>query len=90
MIEFLKAAASVILWIGAHRDQIKDLILGAQTLLGDLPGSERAAAVREAIAAAMVAEGKLQAEIDKVWPFVGPYFDRFVAKVKADAPTTAA
>lgn len=85
MQAILQMAVAVILWIVAHKDQIKGVILGIEELMKDAPGASKAEAVRDTIAAGMLAEGKLEGDIAKVWPFVGPTFNKFVAKVKAES-----
>lgn len=90
MAAIIQAAVAMILWIATHRDDIKNAVVGVEQLLSDAPGVAKAQAVRGFIVAGMQAEGVLEQDIEKVWPFVGPTFDKFVAKVKSGSPAASA
>jgi hypothetical protein len=78
-------ATKVFLWLVTHKEQIKTVILGVEELMPDAAGASKAAAVRNFIAQGIAAEGTIEGDVDKAWPFIGPLFDGFVAKVKKAA-----
>ena len=65
----------------AHKDDIKDLILGIEAMIPDAPGASKAASVKEFIGNALGVGDKIEA----AWPVVLPVFNLLVATVKGAA-----
>jgi hypothetical protein len=77
----MSAALQVILYLVAHKDEIKQLVASLESLAADIPGSQKAQAVKSYIAIALSVESQIEA----AWPMVAPFFNLFVASVKKPA-----
>lgn len=80
-MQYFLIAMQILRWIVDHRDDLVDMIKTIESLIPDTPGSEKAAAVRNAIGTAL----SIEAQIDKAWPLVAPIFNLLVKNVKEAA-----
>lgn len=78
MAPIISAALSVIAYLVANKDTIKQVVLNVEQLIPDAPGAQKAAAVRTFIGSAL----SIEAQIEAAWPMVAPLFNLFVAEVK--------
>lgn len=69
----------IVSFLFANRAEIKKLIIDIEGLIPDVPGSDKAAAVRGFIGAAL----NITDQIESAWPMVAPIFNLFVKDTKA-------
>lgn len=74
----MQAFLMVLGFLVSNRATIVDMIKHVEELIPDAPGGSKAALVKGWISSAMGAEANLEA----VWPMVGPLFNLLVASVK--------
>lgn len=73
----------VIQYIVANKDEIAQMVnaleVAGAALVGDLGGADKAAIVQKYIAL----QANITADLGPVWTVLSPFFNAFVAKVKA-------
>jgi len=72
---------SVISFFAQNKDAIKTMILDMEALLPNSNGHDKAAQVKNYIAASL----GIEAQIETVWPLLAPIFNAFVGTVKSPA-----
>ena len=83
-MQYFLTAMQILRWIVEHRDDLVEMIKTIESLIPEMPGNEKAAAVRNAIGTAL----SIETQIDKAWPLVAPIFNLLVKDVKAVKQTT--
>lgn len=82
----MSIALQILTFIFSNKDTIKQIVLGLEQLAGDLPGSQKAQAVKDFIATSLNIVG----QVEGAWPMVAPIFNVIVAAFKAKAAAPAA
>lgn len=71
-------ALQIIAFLFSNKETIKQIVIGLEDLAGDLPGSQKAQAVKDFIAAGLNVADKLE----QSWPLVAPIFNVIVSAIK--------
>jgi hypothetical protein len=68
----------ILSFLVEHKQDIKDMILKIEALVGEAAGPEKAAIIRAYVGTAM----NLSEQVEVAWPFVAPFFNLLVKVVK--------